>query len=133
MKLKRVGYVQQLENIMKNFLLVITILFTAVIVNANGNTMQTDVNENATVKSESLEPIYWQGWASTGSINYSNQSLYITVYRTQNQCDAFYAIATKFRGCNHTTQDINVNLVVREDRDGKYFVSYDGRKYYFRM
>ena len=119
---------------MKNFLLVITILFTAVIVNANGNTMQTDVNENATVKSESLDPIYWQGWAKDSSINGNTCRLYITVYRTQNQCDAFYAIATKFHhGFKNTTEDINVELVVREYRGGEYFVSYDGRNYYFSM
>ncbi|MBQ4500012.1 MAG: hypothetical protein II985_07250 [Alistipes sp.] len=121
---------------MKNFLLVITILFTAVIVNANGNTMQTDVNENATVKSESLDPIYWQGWAEEDVLSNGNR-LYITVYRTQNQCDAFYAIATKFyHGYKITTQNINVELVVREDSrkiGRKYYVSYDGRKYYFAM
>lgn len=118
---------------MKRFLIVIVALLSIVITNASET--ETTTTNKFNIESSTDAPIYWQGWAheNRGMPYYS---LYITVYRTANQCDAYYAIASKLEYTTSISKkqyDISQELIVKTANNGKYYVTYDDSNFYFNM
>ncbi len=117
---------------MKRFLITMVALLSIVIANAS----ETSTPNKSISESSITAPIYWQGWAheSSGMPYYS---LYITVYRTSNQCDAYYACASKMKYTTSISKkeySVSAELTVKiYDKGGKYYVTYDGRNFYFNM
>lgn len=119
---------------MKKILLIIIATFSFAITDAadTSNTVTNCINSEITAQ----QPTYWSGWASSEAGFYYR--IYIKVYRTENTCDSFYAVATKKEEINNLngarrTYEINETLVVREKGNGKYYVVYDNVKYFFSM
>ncbi len=86
-------------------------------------------SNNSTVNADA--PAYWQGWATDTGVG----SVYITVYQTSGQCNAYYAIVTKIRMGNNTAEDVNSEeVVVHNTRwNGKYYVRFRNYDFYFNM
>lgn len=108
----------------KLFIMIIAVLFSTAVVDANGVSSNSDNTANA----EIAVPSYWNGWAKGGD----GTSIYIDVYRSDNMCDSFYAVATKIRSASGSTS-INVELVVRKGGYQGYYVTYNNIKYTFEM
>ena len=118
---------------MKRFLIVMVALLSVVITNASET--ETTTTNKFNIESSTDAPIYWQGWAHEKG-GMPNYSLYITVYRTANQCDAYYAIASKLKYTTSISQkqnDISQELIVKTANNGQYYVTYDNRNFYFNM
>ena len=117
---------------MKRFLITIVALLLIVIVDASNTTTSTITASN--IEHSVTAPEYWSGWAweKGGMPNYS---LYITVYRTAYQCDAYYARASKMRYHTYSIKEyaVSAELTVKEDNNGGYYVTYEGRNFYFNM
>ncbi len=121
----------------KIILLVVATIFSFAIVEANETTIATTNSTNTEITAEA--PAYWSGWADKKAVGPTDSAkLYITVYRSANMCDSFYAVATQYvtsywDGSNKKSYDINEELIVRESSKGKYYVSYKGANFYFYM
>lgn len=119
----------------KIILLVIATIFSFAIVEANETANATTNSTNTEISAEA--PSYWSGWATDGGT--WTRRLYITVYRSANMCDSFYAVASKLerKANNYTrpnyTEEINEELIVKERSIGDYYVTYRGLNYYFKM
>ena len=119
---------------MKNiFLLAIVVLSSFTIVKASETSVLTTNSTNTEISAEA--PAYWSGWARDHVA--TSYSLYITVYRSANMCDSFYAVASIYKkhslnGADRT-EDINEELIVKESSNGRYYVSYRGINFYFSM
>lgn len=118
---------------MKKILIVLVIALLS-IVKVNANYSQGDFSnyEYSDLAMYSSDAEYWSGWAIINSYE-----LYITVYQTPGQCNAFTAKATKWRlksvnGNPDIVRDIDKTLVVKKKGD-RYYVTYDNQNYYFRM
>ncbi len=120
---------------MKNiFLLAIVVLSSFTIVKASETSVLTTNSTNTEILAEA--PAYWSGWARD-HVAAASYSLYITVYRSANMCDSFYAVASSYKIHNlngaDRTEDINEELIVKEKENGRYYVSYRGKNFYFSM
>ena len=108
----------------KIILLVIATIFSFAIVEANETANATTNSTNTEISAEA--PAYWSGWAEDG-VAWSYR-LYITVYRSANMCDSFYAVASVYEVNNLNGPDrkkeINEELIVKESSNGRYYVSY---------
>lgn len=120
---------------MKKILLIIIAIFPFAIADAaeNSNTVTNCINSEI----KASEPItYWSGWAPNQLSAWTSR-IYIKVYRTENTCDSFYAVATKKETSNlngpNRKYEINETLAVRELENGRYYVVYEGVKYFFSM
>ena len=120
---------------MKKILLIVVAVFSFAIVEAAeiSNSVANYTNSETTA---SAPAVYWSGWVQNHVAAW-NSRIYIKVYRSENTCDSFYAVATQkeinnLNGPNRT-YDINETLVVKEKGNGRYYVTYDGVNYYFSM
>ncbi len=117
----------------KIILLVIATIFSFAIVEANETTNATTNSTNTEISAEA--PAYWSGWANDGAA--WSYRLYITVYRSANMCDSFYAVASVYEINNlngpNRTYEINEELIVKERSSGSYYVTYRGHNFYFKM
>ena len=74
-------------------------------------------------------PYYWQGWTTWPQ----TARIYITVYRTEGQCESFYAVITKY-AINGNTKPVNsVEAWVKKHKNGNYYVTYKDTDYFFSM
>lgn len=118
---------------MKRFLIAMVALLSIFI--ANASKVETSTPNKSNYEGSITAPIYWQGWAHENS-GMPYYSLYITVYRTSNQCDAYYAIASKMKYTTSISKkeySVSAELTVKINNKGKYYVTYDGTNYYFNM
>ncbi len=116
---------------MKRFLITTVALLLIVITNASNTTTITTATNASNMEHSVAAPAYWSGWVGWAT---NTLRLYIDVYRVPNQCDAFYAVATKYEDSNDKVTNINKELVVKSgSRKGSYYVTYEGRDYYFYM
>lgn len=115
---------------MKRFLITTVALLSIVITNASNTTSITTATNASNMERSVAAPAYWSGW-----VGWANTlRLYIDVYRVPNQCDAFYAVATKYENSRGVVTNINKELVVKSrSHKGDYYVTYEGKDYYFKM
>ncbi len=120
---------------MKKIIVLLASVFAMSTFNAFAIVEATEISNSVTncINSETVAsaPVYWSGWA-----HHNSNSIYIKVYRSENMCDSFYAVASIHEiyspnGPNRR-MDINETLVVKSNKD-RYYVTYDGGDYYFRM
>ena len=123
---------------MKKFFVIIAFLlsFCAVSAIEISDTTQTLSEKSFTNPVDA--PKYWNGWVERGGTSraYANDMLYISVYRLDNQCDSFYAVATEFKSAHGTRTEIYEELIVKYDSEHHwepYYVTYKNNKYYFKM
>ena len=126
---------------MKKFFVIIALLlsFCAVSAIEISDTTQT-LSEKSFTNSVDA-PQYWNGWVkrggSAGRGHVNDALLYISVYRIDNQCDSFYAVATEYKSSPHGKRtEIYEELIVKYDSKNRlepYYVTYMNDKYYFKM
>lgn len=80
-------------------------------------------------------PVYWEGYANHRSDPAWNNRIYIKVYRTEGQCNSFYAVLTGGEMC--LDDDIGRQFWVKENEQRplgrRYYVTYRNSDYYFNM
>lgn len=94
------------------------ISFCAATFNTFASSNDTTVTANA--------PIYWQGYACASI----NSHIYITVYQSAGQCNAYYAVVTKYQGCDIEPEEVWVKY---DNSKGQYYVTFRGNDFYFSM
>lgn len=114
---------------MKNFFLVL--IASISIATAYATETTTTTKDHANIEISTSAPIYWQGWVYENG-GWAKYQIYVNVYRTANQCDAFYAVVTKVKKDGKET-DVYAKLAVKTDNMGRYYVTYDGRNYRLRL
>ena len=118
---------------MKRILITMIALLSIVI--ANASKTETTTTNISNSESSITAPIYWQGWANQKG-GLPKYGLYITIYRTSNQCDAYYAVASKMRYITSVGKEessVSAELIVKTNNKGEYYVTYDSRDFYFSM
>lgn len=120
---------------MKKVLLSMTLLIgmTAVMLVLSSFTAPKQETTEISVMSLVNAPVYWEGYAHLYGDPAWNKRIYIKVYRTEGQCNSFYAVLTG--GEMSLDDDIGREFWVKEGRSpyGDYYVTYRNGNYHFGM
>ena len=120
---------------MKTFFAITVALLSTMVISATETDNTTQTTSETSLASSVEIPSYWDGWARKYN---SPRRVYISVYRMDNQCDSFYAVATKYYSPATLEVEINKELIVKKYSEqsgylGEYYVTYEGDDYYFKM